>query len=882
MSANSNLNTVVSYAVVDTSTDIGDMAYPFLPAAWKWHIRSRPMTCQDHIETLRQDDAHALPTLRWVKDGQVMDLFVPGMDARGFWSATGLRAALDKGGYVFSKRLGRLLRPFRYWAFFDVCDIDIDHNPCLEARLWDGCGLMSRAVVERMAEQLDLSPRHRRELLNSRRFEVTIMHPDGQEKGDVLVVDDLLHDFEFPAGSTKTEITLEDGRVFVGLTPRHAHEDMRLDIQSLINLTPFFKREHLLAWMRMDGWLFLKAAQDAHALERVLKRLYKIEDTADLEKLANWHVGEYLASGGHIMWFAGMVKAIGRSHIKRLTSNLARFDRETGEVLKYKLRFPVPGGRMYIFPAAVGRRDVPRGHIELDPHAATAWVNDADWLEYIVRVLGGCDGDDALWVFPFKDRADGERKILVWRSPNQQGEYVVLRPTENSQEIAWDLPEGSPLCWPLMDSRDLPPRIDAAPQAYTPFDGEDVSAITGYTYSVENMWPTVVRTLCNANTLGGFCNLVMIWVLLHGRMPDLLPARLEEIIDATVKTGGDLTAVQQWLRRTARQIAESGVPVPETVAGRLLPLLDERGQMAIITGNSSWLDRLAADIEAYMDEFWAEVEALALEACPPVALFEQGRSWLSVGRDLRGVYARVFREALDIDGVITEADFARAEAATQQVLANWPAEKRSCLLLGTAAYLYSQGPEADPERSRGSEPVRDQLLWQLGQLGDDGRRERSVAQDFIQALREIGLLGQPVWLFGEAKLLWQVVPEQACPGIPVTFNGTWFNYYRVQQPEVKRMSQVPPAVRKQVKAKVKQLAATTFTGMPLTIRRDENGRAVAVTKRGNLFGYVKRSHEVLACRQEEWRIAWATAVDGNVNAILVAADADCAEAELLQ
>lgn len=874
MSANNNSNGNVSYAVVDTNTDLGDMAYPFLPAAWQWQIRSRPMTVQAHVEALRQDDDQALPTLRWVKDGQVMDLSVPGMDARGFWSATGLRASMTKGGYVFSKRLGRLLRPFRYWAFFDVCDIDIDHNPCLDAKLWDGCGLMSRSVVKRLAQQLDLSPRHRRELLNSRRFEVTIMHPDGQEKGDVLVVDDLLHDFEFPAGSIKREITLEDGRVFVGLTPRHSHDDMRLDIQSLINLYPFFKREYLLAWMRMDGWLFLNAAKDAHALERVLKRLYKIEDTHDLEKLSNWHVGEYLASGGHIMWFAGMVKAIGRSHIKRLLGSLARFDRETGEILKYKLRFPVPGARFYIFPAAVGRRDVPRGHIELDPHTATAWVNDADWLDYIVRVLGGCDGDDALWVFPFADRVDGEHKILVWRSPNQQGEYVILHPTENSHEIAWDLPEGIPLRWPPMDSRDLPPRIDAAPQAYTPFDGEDVAAIACDTYSVANMWPTVVRTLCNANTLGGFCNLAMIWVLLHGRMPDLLPARLEDIIDATVKTGGDLTAVQTWLRQTARQIAQSGINVPQVVAGRLLPLLDERSQAALQVGKVSWLDSLAGDIEDYMHEFWAEVEALAMAACPPVALFEQGRPWLSVGRDLRGVYARVFREALDVDEAVTDADFARAETATQRFLDNWPAEKRGCLLLGAAAHLYSQGPVDN-------EPVRDQLLWQLGQEIQDGKRERSVAQDFIQALRDIGLLGQPVWLFGEAKLLWQVVPEQACPGVPVTFNGTWFNYYRVQQPEVKRMSQVAPALRQQVKAKVKQLAETTFTGMPLTIRQDENGRAVAYTEHGHLFGYVKRTHKELACRQEAWRIAWATAVDGNVNAILVAAGADCAEAESL-
>jgi hypothetical protein len=283
-----------------------------------------------------------------------------------------------------------------------------------------------------------------------------------------------------------------------------------------------------------------------------------------------------------------------------------------------------------------------------------------------------------------------------------------------------------------------------------------------------------------------------------------------------------------------------------------------------------------------MHEFWAEVEALAMTACPPVALFEQGRSWLSVGRDLRGVYARVFREALDVDEAVSEADFARAETATQRFLDNWPAEKRGCLLLGAATHLYSQGPEVHPEPSRGnSEPVRDQLLWQLGQEIQAGKRERSVAQDFIQALRDIGLLGQPVWLFGEAKLLWQMVPEQACPGVPVTFNGTWFNYYRVQQPEVKRMSQVAPAIRQQVKAKVKQLAATTFTGMRLTVRRQESGRAVAYTEHGHLFGYVKQTHEEMACRQEAWRIAWATAVDGNVNAILVAADADCAETQSL-
>ncbi|MBK8989947.1 MAG: hypothetical protein IPM39_28455 [Chloroflexi bacterium] len=67
----------------------------------------------------------------------------------------------------------------------------------------------------------------------------------------------------------------------------------------------------------------------------------------------------------------------------------------------------------------------------------------------IVDVLGGCDGDDAVWVFPFadvSDSADGNQplqKMLIWRSPNQLGEYVVLQPTANSHVIAWDTANGS-------------------------------------------------------------------------------------------------------------------------------------------------------------------------------------------------------------------------------------------------------------------------------------------------------------------------------------------------------------------------------------------------------------------------------------------------------
>lgn len=137
-----------------------------------------------------------------------------------------------------------------------------------------------------------------------------------------------------------------------------------------------------------------------------------------LDSLADWHVGEYIASGGSLMWFAGMVKAVAKQHLNRLGSRLS------------KLRCPIPGGRYYLFPAAVGNRHVPEGHIELDPTCATAWVNDNDWLIpswmcWVVVMGMMLFGSFRL---PMSVMVDNP-KMLIWRSPNQLGEYVVLQPT---------------------------------------------------------------------------------------------------------------------------------------------------------------------------------------------------------------------------------------------------------------------------------------------------------------------------------------------------------------------------------------------------------------------------------------------------------------------
>jgi hypothetical protein len=277
-------------------------------------------------------------------------------------------------------------------------------------------------------------------------------------------------------------------------------------------------------------------------------------------------------------------------------------------------------------------------------------------------------------------------------------------------------------------------------------------------------------------------------------------------------------------------------------------------------------------LKTHQAQYWADVEALATEACPPVALFDQGGSWLHVGKELRRAYSQVMRQALQSNAETAEADealalqatFAAARMASETYLNQWPVEKRPLALLGAAAYLYAQGPQA-------GEPVRDALLWQLGaeRDGDGSGREPGLAQLMLQALRQIGLLGKPVWTTVGAVLHYADEPNRHAAGVPVKLNGVWLNWLNAMaERPYTRMADVPPAERSQAKARIADYVQDRFRGMMLTTEVTNNDRVVTRTPHGNLFGYVQRDHELAAIRHDQWRIAWAHAIDGNVLAVL--------------
>jgi len=506
---------------------------------------------------------------------------------------------------------------------------------------------------------------------------------------------------------------------------------MRLDIQSLINLHPFFQEEQLLGWLREEGDLFVQSVESGSVAE-VMGR---IDRHTTLEDVQRWSLREYLAGGGHPMWFRSHVRSLMNQHLRRLNHSTLE-----------KMRLHIPGGRHYVMPAAVGRRagirglDVPGGHIQIDDRRGTAWVNDEDWLalpdspegEGIAGILGGADNDDALWLHPFTDH-DGERKVLAWRSPNQAGEYVILKPTVDSHPLPWTRPDGEALTYPRADSRLLPPRVDFTNPAYLGLvDANSAGSLgEGEAYSIAVMEAAIDRAIANRGALGMYCNSLMLNKALYGRLPDNPPAPLEDIIDSAVKTGADLSRVVAWNYANSREILERRERIPLLLHQRLsIDYRDEENRPPLPRMSTEhWLDNLEAGIRIHIQQMIHRRDELAQRAMPPAALFvsvADDPAALELGAGLNQAYAG----ALSMGRKRGESNaLERARRAVEDYLSHFPPARRQAILRGALVSVYS-----------GATGKSDAAAWLPGEEAGRGAGRPSVAGQTMAALRSIGLL----------------------------------------------------------------------------------------------------------------------------------------------
>ncbi len=639
--------TFANVGIINQETALGGAVYPFLEQTGRaWTVFTHDLeqpACYPHPCSFGM----VKPTLRYVKDGKIEDVFVDGMTTEQFLAKTGLSLGMDKGGFVLSKRLSRIMRPYFASASFPHESVSIRYldQTSNEQKLWDGAGLISRKMLERLMIPDGAPPAKRAELLREiaqcQRIEFTVMTERGQDKGHAIVSDDLDADFVLPR-DTKKEVKLINSQTWVGVNFVHAHDEMRIDIQSLINLHPFFDEVQYTQWLDDEGKLFTYAVESG----QVGQAMSRIDPFATLDDVEAWHLREYFASGGHAMWSPSIVRNLMNQHLKRLN-----------ETTLERMRLPMPGGRYYVMPVSVGKaagmdHDVPRGHVRIDADYATAWVNDDDWLAMhnsptgkgIRDILGGADNDDALWVHPFTDH-DGEQKMLCWRSPNQAGEYVVLKPTIGSRVLAWNTVDGE-VTFPPADSRKLFARADTVAQNYLDLiDPNTASGLgKGQPYSIEVMDETIRRAKANAGGLGMYCNMLMLSKALYGGLPKNPPAPLEDFIDSTVKTGADVSRGRQWCYDASQAIIASGRAVPSLLVGRLAASRRDKANVPLTSDH--WLDRLQGAVKAHIETFRGQRSELAERAMPPAQLFDHAfnseeRNWLDTGAALNSLYRTV-------------------------------------------------------------------------------------------------------------------------------------------------------------------------------------------------------------------------------------------------
>ncbi|MCO5193079.1 MAG: hypothetical protein M9930_07285 [Anaerolineae bacterium] len=916
-----------------TAQPCGGQAYPF-PArtGGRWQIVSHPIDADLSAVTP--------PTLRLVREDKVVDLVVerdaadflavredgdgriyfevvsdPILSTAGFLDQTGLELSMARGAFVLSKRLSRLFSPYRMWSFYQTDEVTISECAALDGKLWDGIGLVTRAFVARALPHMALNvpdrfrPKIQHTLATCRRFEVTVLTAAGQYKGDVIVVDHLpdwadpTADFVFPAGAAKTEVRYHKG-IFVGFNQaRKAKQTMRLDIQSVINLYPFFSHDQLVRWLEADSAAFLANIRNGHT-DRIMQGLIA-GDSA--ESLRSWWLGEYFLSGGKALWFAGVVRALGRQRDKVLRLKVAG-----------KQRLPIPGGRYYIAPAAAGLRTVPRGCVQLDAGTASAFVNDTDWLDFIVPVLGGCDGDDAVWVLPFREQVDGIdavtgevtmqtiKRILLWRSPNQAGEYVILKPmagtstplstgasaslstgtstllstsvsTVLSTSASASLSTGTSTSlstrsaeavggadalaeatdarhtwlWPLLDSGKLPPRSDspAATEGVTigRIAADEMTAQS--CYAVDALDDAIARAQANVGVLGRYVNVLMVCMATFGRLPRVLPAPLEDVIDGVVKDGRDLTAVNRWCEQAATQLARQRQPVSSVLAGRISGMTP----LPLTTTNDHWLDELTAAIHAHREALQADLDALALQTCPPVDLFVRGSRHVSVGRDLTRRYTNLIGRTVRT-GTLSRHTYRQAAQITRKALA----QHGDAALLGAAVAIYAGGLAG---------ASADDVLFQVGAPDDGGIGEADIAMRFVHALQQAGIIGQPV-LNERGNYVW--FDDTPTPqAVAVTIVGTWFNWLRATKSAAyEQMGAVPQQLSQQAKQRL-SAQIWRFQGVELTVER-RNNRLLTHTPQGNLFGYIAKGQEDAVAAAAVLRVVYATVTtDGNVQAVVV-------------
>ena len=459
-------------------------------------------------------------------------------------------------------------------------------DPSITSRLLDGGFVISRKFVQRAVQNIPMYHpedttdnkeyyydwRIRKKLVKNLMktpiLNVRIVFEEGFLKGNAIVVDE----DEMPEGvdvittreNIKSEIKYHKGFQFLA-EPQGSHERVITDDQTVINLDNLFRKSDMELWLNEEYEKMFNDAINSRLLtnwQEIYKRQFRNVASAEDEEANSRmsYVGyRWVASGMKITDSPWLFETLATSHAKPFQKRIPI------PCTVYEQVIPESLARMAGYDIEVETETIQRIN-ELGVHV----VNDIDWLE-MYESHGGHDEDDYFKCFYRTmvggDQLDGERVVIICRSPNGYGEYSIFKYVEGQWCPTWHKADGTPVQFPEVSGRGWPTRLSDAIYAgdvkydKLPSEYQKKVKATGH-YTPDDVIRDM-RVAMSGGNVGGYVNAVMAHSLvLHAHRPNQL-CSMEKAIDKCINPDyiEDVLAIDAEARAIVREIIDSKQPV---------------------------------------------------------------------------------------------------------------------------------------------------------------------------------------------------------------------------------------------------------------------------------------------------------------------------------
>jgi hypothetical protein len=515
----------------------------------------------------------------------------------GPWKSLGLEV---ENGPKAAKRLKTLTRPFVFESGFGVGEVAIkilaDHehptkltglDAAGKEQLLDGAFLVGRSLADRVIDSV--APEHtdrwqdqRRRGRSTRLHNARVLIPRGTPgceeggllKGNAVIVDD----DDMPPGASivthpcnvKHELRgWNEWRV--GLEPQAPLDAARHNLQLGLSLPQLVPPDEVQAWVTQEVYRVEAAITEGKLLDTFAalsdRRLHGDSGPDGLTSTllqTRWTALDFFAAGHDFRHSPSLSEGIFRAHTAALV-----------DAARGRVNPPIPCALTeQIVSQSLARLcglelGVEPGTIRRVRKYGFSVVADEDWPDFCVD-HGGADQDDH-FILLFRT-VQGRRRVIVLRNPSDVGEYSVFdyAAGDDFPTFTWRTrqPNGSfaaeEIAFPDADLAAAPKRTSEALR-----DGSlkvqglpKGEAAEGGKFTRESVLADLERVLQGTNP-GVYVNAKLVLNSVLGRQVEVLPATLEDVIDACVQ-GGSVEAMQA-VRRAAKgflnAVCASGLPV---------------------------------------------------------------------------------------------------------------------------------------------------------------------------------------------------------------------------------------------------------------------------------------------------------------------------------